>query len=871
MAARPLRLYTLDYVVPPEEMGDVHTYPLTPAFAALWQELARQWDRKQGFKTPHGSLGVALSTVTGRMVILTVRDDEFAGAPLSRRSLIVSDGPLDPALTRICFDTWQTRHFGPLGTGDRLSQFIDFGNVAVRHLHTVLERDDAGYITGPWWWKKAIGWSIVQRLKPHRLIDKTRPRNKIEFTVSTGGTLVAWDYPWIRVTNKGKANQRIGYAMAYVSVRGDTRRASKDPIVRIDCHVTRVARVWNNVKTVHVKHQQFPTLLHVPVRHLPARAHDGKEITTADGSLTWQTTFRGHTADIVQACGLEPISLPEEADGDITHVRPVFRNKGKHMIGKGPGAYFTLRVATHIRRILGRHPAIYEATRYNIPGNSITAGPIPVAKLPAALASSGWKSLRLVILFEEDSTPRRILRVLRTDYGIAIPPDLDRDDAVYDGAALELSPGIAIVMCKAPDVTMHGTHDRTAIIRQIPCLKPAGPHDLVAAICETKWAGTKIANDGKHPTRKALAEHRIVTQFLAAKEPLEEADSVDHPASAAIRDILKSCGIVDNRLAYAVGATPEVPKEAPITEPVTLVGIHIRRHVYKKIRGRSHRPPKLVVVLTAVHLDPDPQSTPRIEMYANGQWLRYAEGVAAFHANPIGAEHWGRDATGALAVRNHIEGAMDSLILPEGCNRVVIVLDKEEAQSIYAGAGDNPAVEGPLPGYRLAQEGVDVAVVRIALGPHAPRPATAFREGDNLEEMKPSYHKRILFVNNDGEEPTWLLTQDSHQHQGAKSPQRIGTQMSREDFGEIAASRMSKDMHATSRVEIVVPSAGNAEPGHLAVLIARLCDQAIAWDSRTARPSPLHLGHTVDRDHPDYGDHDAGGEADENEIEIDDE
>ena len=90
-----------------------------------------------------------------------------------------------------------------------------------------------------------------------------------------------------------------------------------------------------------------------------------------------------------------------------------------------------------------------------------------------------------------------------------------------------------------------------------------------------------------------------------------------------------------------------------------------------------------------------------------------------------------------------------------------------------------------------------------------------------------------------------------------------------EDFSEIAASRMSKDMHATSRVEIVVPSAGCSEPGHLAVLIARLCDQAIAWDNRTARPSPLHLGYTADRDHPDYGDHDPGGEADDDELEID--
>jgi hypothetical protein len=135
-------------------------------------------------------------------------------------------------------------------------------------------------------------------------------------------------------------------------------------------------------------------------------------------------------------------------------------NKGKHMIGKGPGAYFTLRMATHISRILGTDPVIYDATRYNIPGNSITSGPIPAAKLPAGLASSGWKTLRLVVLYDEDRTAGRILNILEVDYGVAVPPDLTREGAVYDGASVEGAQGITVVMCKAPDITMHGTHDR---------------------------------------------------------------------------------------------------------------------------------------------------------------------------------------------------------------------------------------------------------------------------------------------------------------------------------------------------------------------------------------------------------------------------
>jgi hypothetical protein len=95
--------------------------------------------------------------------------------------------------------------------------------------------------------------------------------------------------------------------------------------------------------------------------------------------------------------------------------------------------------------------------------------------------------------------------------------------------------------------------------------------------------------------------------------------------------------------------------------------------------------------------------------------------------------------------------------------------------------------------------------------------------------------------------------------------------MARDDFDEIAVSRMSKDMHATSRIEITVPGKSGAVAGELAVLVARLCDQSLVWDSRTSRPLPLHLPYTADKDHPDYGDHDPGGDAEDDELELDDE
>ena len=868
MAARQQRLFTLDFVVPSAEMGDVHIYPLTPRFAALWSRLAAAWDRKQGFRTPHGSLRVALCTTTGRMVIFAIRRDETADDPVTARSMIISDGPLDPGLARICFNEWQRRHFGDPGD-DKLSGLIDFDNAQTRPLAELLERDDAGYITGPWWWKDAIGWSVLRKLAPHPLGDKSRPKKKkIPFTITTGGTLIAWDYPWVRTT-KDEPRKRDGAdAMGYVSIRGETRRGYTDAIVRIDCHVTRVARSWANVKTVQLKHPRFPNLLKVPVRSYVVRDANGNDVTTAGGKKVWKTVFRGHTAEIVQACELDPITLPETADGDLGTVRGIFRNKGKHSIGKGPGAYLTLRMATHIKRILKRDPVIYKGTEYTVPESGHTSGPIPTTKLPTALRAAGWDSLRIVVLYSADSTPQRVLQTLHVDYGVPLPAELTATDPLYDGATVALTPQITVMLCKAPELTMHGRHDRGAIIRNMPCLKAGSPDDLIAAICETTWkTGEKITNDGKPLTRRALAEHGIPSQFMVVAAPVDDPEAVDHPARAALRNLLRSCGLVDNRLSYAVGDVPAVKKEAPLTEPITMVGIHLRQHRFRKVNKRSVNPPRMVAILTAVHLDNDTDACPRLEMYSGGQWLRFAEGLTALHAAELGNPHWSRDGNGGQNLRDHIDAAYDSLILPPDTLRVVTVMDKEQARSLYPALDDNPTIAGPLPGLTLTEEGIDAAVVRIAFGQHAARPATAYREGDDIEVSKPSYRMRVLFVDDNGAEPTWLLTQASHQHQGAMSPMRTGTHLSREDFGERNHSHMGKDMHATSRIEIAVPFPGNSPPAELAVLVARLCDQAIDWDYRTIRPATLHLGAAADKDHPQYADREPdAGEADEDEV-----
>ncbi|MFJ8954907.1 RNaseH domain-containing protein [Streptomyces sp. NPDC102381] len=861
MATGPTRLYTADFPLSSEQMGQVWSYPLTPEFEDLWEVYERQWDPDEGFRTPHGALRVALGTATGRMIVFTIARRRSTG-PDETQSLIVADGPLDAKLTKRCFDTWQELHFPNL-KHQRLSEHIDFEKTVCQPLADVLHRDDAGYITGPWWWKDAAGWAAIQQLAARSMIDRRHPgQPTTSFRVALAHDakrLVAWDYPYYRTIYEGRANERTGFAMAYVSVTGETQRGLPDPILRFDCHVTRVADHWRNVKTVMLKHPRFDTLLRVPVRHVPQTGPDGEKITNKDGQLTWKTTFRGHTAAIVQACGLDPVTLPVNADGALDQVRAVFRNKGKHLVGKGVGAYFTLRMTTHIAEVLGVQPIIYDASRLTIPGKSITSGPIPRSKLPQAVAAAGWKSLRLVVVYSTESTAHRILRQLRADYGVATPTALAHKATVFDGQIIDIASTITLEFRKIPELTMHGRHDRAAFLRNHGELQASDPDQLVAVICETAWDGKPVPHDGKPATRKALGAARIVSQFLVKTDTPPREEDTDFPASAALRHIFQDAGIIDDRLNRAVCATPDMAMEAPLTEPVTVVGIHLRRHIYKRVQGQGYRSPKLVACLVAMHLTPDALTSPFTEMYQNGQWLRMAEGRALFHASEIGSEGWGRNGDGARAIRDHIETALDHLILPEGNNRVVLVLDKEGSRSIYPALDDNPFRTAPRPGRGLADEGIDVATVRIAFGHHAARPTTVYRDGvDDLTTMNPTYRRTLIFEKHHPHETVWMLTQQSRQQAGNSPMLREGNKRTRNDFHTLSYNPMNKDLHATSRIELTVPTPGSWRPGDLVAFIARQCDQAIAWDHRTLRPAPLHLAYKADQDHPEFRSHDPG-------------
>jgi hypothetical protein len=79
-------------------------------------------------------------------------------------------------------------------------------------------------------------------------------------------------------------------------------------------------------------------------------------------------------------------------------------------------------------------------------------------------------------------------------------------------------------------------------------------------------------------------------------------------------------------------------------------------------------------------------------------------------------------------------------------------------------------------------------------------------------------------------------------------------EMTRFDVGVDARGRraLRDDWHAMTAREFLVVDPADSDPTALVVLAARLCQQPLGWDGRTALPAPLHLAGQLDRDHPDY-------------------
>lgn len=823
-------LTTIAYRLTPDLLGDLVAYPFTSDFAHAWELLpARRQPNGERAKPRYAALAAALRAVTAQPVALYPRYD------LGRRdtdagteALLVTTSPIDPWLLTTCVRTWE-RVLRDGHDADILTPVLNLDPGAPRPLAAYLERDEAGRIQGPGWLFQAARWNAAQVLARQPLM--LPGYGPLSLRLDTDGDLVFWADP---ISTAWK--QHSWHAMVYVSTRVVTLPGVPELVLRLDAHVTRIATTWYQVKTARIARPdpQSPLL---KLRVQPPWPERGRPYPLIEDAA----------AEIVQACGLDPIELPTQLPIQPGLVRPVSPVR-RHGIGRGAGARFLKLLQAHASSQLGAQPLIYDTTKVSV--TRPIEGRIAPRHIDEAIHASGTNRLRLACLYGTRLAREHLANEL-SRYATANdqPVPLDQDDTEYP-----LTQALTVVFYREPELVTAGAERLTDLVMQRPWDK-AEDDTRTAACVETYWDPDNPAqDDAKHPLRRVLGSAGVVTQFLngARLKPIpvptddKEPDS-DHPVANAIRDLFRAAGVFDHRHAAAT----VTPKTLPLDQPATLVGVHLRRHTPRR-RPYGKRPPRrLVVQLLALHTTADATAPWRVEMYSDqhGKWMPYADALASFHAGKIGSTEHGRDAERAAAVRDYVDQALTQLI---HAGLVIVLTDAEACRSIWPGLANKRLGEGALPGDSLVRAGTaNVAVVRC--NNNAEIPQVIGRTEGRLpgDPDQPAMPGARLYQLPDAAHPSWLLAQASRVHRSAQIGARAGTQYTRWTLPADDSRLMSKDWHAITAIEITVARTGGLSPLALAALTARLCHQAPSWDDRVHLPTPLHLAVKADEDHPD--------------------
>ena len=827
-------LHTLCYRIDPDTLGDLVLYPLTAEFLTAWDGFA-QMIKARGNRdeiTPsYSALATALTAATNLPVRLFPRyqlskDDKASGMV----ALLVTTGVIDPWIMSTAL-----RKFEQLSTddtaADTLAPLLRGITPQTRPVREFIGTDPGtGVVRTPGWIFDAARWNLAARIAAAPMtIDGTLP---ITLRLDTAGNLVAFDHPLTRASKN-----TVGHATIHVSTKIITVPGATGLYLRLDGHVARHPYNWKFVKNAWLdRGDPALPIVKLPVLSpYPAKGRD-------------DPMFKGYTAEVVESCGLHPITLPTELGATAGPVRPIGKPR-KHSIGKGPGVRFLYQLGKHATRQLGTKPLRYAKTTITV-GPHIT-GPVPTDRLDDAIVATDIEHLRIVCLHATPAVRRRMIDALDTYSANGLHPLA----GIADDHPVHLTQRLSVVFHHAESLLAHGPDPRT--LHGIPWLDASDDIGVVV-LAETEWdPEDPPKDDAKHPVRRLLAAQALLAQFLNSKWSLPKPRKrtvkgevrmtvpKDEPAIAAARDLLRQAGVIDNRLAVA---TTNTRLKGRLDRDATLIGIHIRQHTPRRT-GSVKPSAQLVIRLVAMHATPDPDQPWRTETYSdqNGRWVPYRVGNAAYHATDIGTTKLSREYKHLQDIRDHVDEALTAGKFDRD-KPIVIFVDAQGCKGIWPGLNDTTFGTGVLPGATLDHP--DIAVVRCANGERVAQP-THRGHGITVDDPhQPDLPRATLYEHNEGGTRSWLLAQTSRTYRSGQISARAGAAYTRWTLPDDKLNLTGKDWHGVTAIEIAPASTG-AWPGeHLAALTARLCQQAASWDDRTQNPTPLHLAERPDLDHP---------------------
>ncbi|MEV7556547.1 RNaseH domain-containing protein [Streptomyces sp. NPDC089795] len=837
---------TLAFLFPYSGLGKITLYPLNREFGEAWSSLPSYGDAKNGKprRPPYAGLASALSAVSGQPVVLMPHsyepvDDEFA-----QPAVAVTTRPFDPWILSTAVREWE-RCVRKGEDANTLAPLLAAAEVEHPDLASYVRGADDGTPHAPGWFYRVAAWNFAQRLARTSLPVPDGPRKRrIRWRMDTQGSLISWDDVTKRTTLKPK---RTGYALHKLDFRVVTQPGEPLFALHVLPTFSRLATHWASTRTAFIEHgTNKNTLLRMPIGH--SKNNDGQ----------WVPYARNYAAEVLDACGMDFTAWP--TNDDLAELRGQMRalvpGPVPHVLGKGVGTRFNKALADHINETFKRPKIIqvgFEPTPIEL--TRPTKGSIARADLDHALAATGSEAVRIVALYSDGTTRRRMTEALAP---YTNTPDQPLDCSDYTDH--RLSERLFVRFHRLPALDRADRvdwHDELAFLDQLE------DGTLNGAWVETIWnpkptkrereAG-QHRHDHKRDLRRALYERDIVSQFLA-RQTTSEPDDVtetetddeaappkDYKAINALRDLMFRLGCVDDRLRHVTDLADE-----PI-----LVGIHLRQQRISNRRPGAADRTQMVEVLTALHTSKDRDRPWRMESYDHSthDWRPQAAAEAAFGRGAIGRAGHARHEEGALLARQHIDSALK--ILPSD-RTLIIFVDTEACRTIWSGLQNVRFGRGSLPGDDLRTTARSVAVIAINTSyGEVPTPVENTASPRKSPKRPPKPQDRLYKRTTSTGLTSWYIAQASRTYEGFGQAGSIGGVYTRFTLPKDDWALQRKDWHSFTATQLAVPNAGGRDPEQLAALAAQLCHQSLAWDARTRHPFPLHVAGAMDRAHPEY-------------------
>lgn len=770
------------------------------------------------------------------------------------------------------------------------------------------------------WVFHALPWFITQQLasaemeiyemlpigEKHKKRYEPGEVRRIRLLTDNRGRLWSWDDVIGQRHNPydpQKKPQRLDarYAMMRFDVRIKTFPDIPHPVALVDSHVARVnTSLLFSASAVVRNHTGGADLIALDLvkqgglRSLNQHALQVQSLLGLDTDplRTVQERFETEKRllETARACGEK--FVPPEPDPARDDVRCALPENRSWPIGTGEGLLQARLLANHITTAFKGQAELIQAARdkVSLPTNDGKLSLPNSDDILASLDDYGLSNLRILCLYYRAQTRIRMIRTLNAafDYRLGTDPDERKEYILHTGEALQdgTTPTISVVFNHAEQFLTPGEHNRRREMSTFDPYLKAVDGTLVAAWCETEipqppekkpnerrdvHLRRTRARDAKPVTRKILADHGVVTQYLIGAEDGEVLDpepGKDHRAQMALADLYRSCGVIDSRITAALsGLRLKGDDRAP---SIAYLGVHVRKQSWQE-KGRGRGEPKRVVCATALVSPTTGGGAWTLWGWSSTEqtWRPYPQALTAFHSGNLAPHHTGggddmaRWNEAARCVEDAVRTLAARLDREYPGTRCAVFVDGVTCRRMWPGLhniNQGKAISSPpndgriwLPGYG---SGTDkrhspLGVVRINTSSQE-----TLSLGTITDPNEKANTSNGLYRVPTSDVPLWVLLNTARNYRGkapAGSPQRPGTYRTRWH-----ARQLERDLKApwyvptTTEIYPVAVDEDVVNPVELARATARLCNQTVAWVDRTRYPVPLHAAKQMDDSHPEF-------------------